>query len=138
MKIADVVRRIFGKRQRTRTLPLSDPRVASAMQYARNLLRTNEPAPVEWVTMRGTYQARDGMWCFRSSWGGHWAGGQTQFLPGRTRVIIYVGPDGQQLADVWPHEAVHAVGRDLIDHSSNLHPDKAKNGIRLRGVVPYW
>lgn len=119
-------------------LPDSDPRVANAMNYARSLLRTTEPVPVRWYTKRGTHKSGDGMWCYRSSWGGHWAGGQTQFLDGYTRVVVYTGPDGEQLDVVWPHEAVHAVGRGIIDYSKELHPEKTRTGIRLRGVVPYW
>ena len=117
-------------------VPDSDPRVADAMAYARGLLRRTEPVPVEWYTMRGKWQAPDGMWCMRAvQLDGIWTGAQTEYLPGRTRVVVYVGPHGEQLPLVWRHEAVHAVGRGIIVGD---HPERTTTGVRLRGVVPYW
>ena len=114
-----------------------DPHAVAAMGYARALLKTVEPVPVEWWTMPGEYQAPDGMWCRRGDATGNLAGGRTQFLPGRTRIVVYTGPAGERtlVEVVWPHEAVHAVGRGIIGDG---HPERTSTGIKLRGVVPYW
>lgn len=138
-RILGVFRGIFGRDRGPRVTRLSDddPRVVDAMRYARALLRVErEPAPVRWHTLAGeTFYSKDGMWCRKTSTGGYDAGGQTQYLDGYTRVIVYVGPDGQQPQYVWRHEAVHAVGREIIEGD---HPERTTTGIRLRGVVPHW
>jgi hypothetical protein len=120
-----------------RRVPDSDPRVASAMTYARDLLRTIEPVPVRWYTLRGDAVSGppESMWCKKGTETQRYAGGRTQYLDSYTRIVVYVGPKGEQNPIVWPHEAVHAVGRDII---AGDHPPKTTTGIKLRGVVPYW
>lgn len=122
---------------RVTRIPDHDPDVARAMSYARALLRTTEPAPVRWYSKPGTCQAPDGMWCHEMSHDGRLAGALTQYLPDYTRIVVYTGPNGERaLTDVvFRHEAVHAVGRDIIQGD---HPERTTTGIRLRGVVPYW
>lgn len=119
-------------------IPDDDPLVVSAMTYARNLLKTVEPVPVEWWKMPGTDKSGEGMWCRKGVETGRMAGARTQYMPNKTKIIIYTDPKtGERtLTEIThPHEAIHAVGKNIIKPN---HPEKTTTGIRLRGRVPYW
>jgi len=96
-------------RQGLRELPADDWRVVDAMSYAREETGRVERIPARWFTMPGHAQDMEGWWYIRDAAGQPDACGKCQDNGDHFRVIIYVGPDGQQHQAVFRHEAGHTM-----------------------------
>jgi hypothetical protein len=89
----------------TTSRPVSNDRTRAAMAYAERVIGRSAPVRVEWRTFPAQYE-RDGIWYHTG------AAGRSQFFNDRTRIVVYVGPEGQQDQRVYNHEAGHAVLRE--------------------------
>lgn len=85
--------------------PLNNDQTRAAMAYAQRVIGRPAPKPVEWRQVPAEYE-RYGIWYHTK------AAGRTQFIGDKTRIVIYVGPQGQQDQRVYNHEAGHAVLRE--------------------------
>lgn len=85
--------------------PVQSDQTRAAMAYAERVIGRPTPVPVEWHLRPGQYE-RDGIWYHTG------AGARSQYFAARTRIVVYVGPDGRQHQDVYNHEAAHAILRE--------------------------
>jgi hypothetical protein len=84
--------------------PVENDQTRAAMAYAERVMGRPAPVRVEWH-LRPANRESNGKW-FRGD-----TGGITQLFPDHSRIVIYVGPQGQQHQDIYNHEAGHAVDR---------------------------